>query len=303
MTKVTELNELTSVPSSYLMQVIDPTGFINSKMTVANISAAIHLAVNTEEGAEINDAISVGSGASLLTGSKQGSQVEIKSLVAGANVSLTPTATAVEIAASAGAGGGDVTGPDGGVQNTEIAAFDGTTGKILEGTGVLVANLGTGDVVGPASAVDSNFAAFDTTTGKLIKDSGSAAADFATAAHNHDGVYSPVGHDHNADYAPIAHVGAGGAAHANAIAAGAAGFMTGADKTILDTINADYATDTDLTAHTGNTGDPHGTLPQMINQPHNTDANTENAIQFAVCTQAEYDGYTPDAGTVYFIAG
>jgi len=41
---------------------------------------------------------------------------------------------------------------------------------------------GTGDVVGPASAVDSNFAAFNTTTGKLIKDSGSKASDFATAA-------------------------------------------------------------------------------------------------------------------------
>ena len=39
-----------------------------------------------------------------------------------------------------------------------------------------------GDVVGPASAVDSNFAAFNTTTGKLIKDSGSTAATFATAA-------------------------------------------------------------------------------------------------------------------------
>lgn len=31
---------------------------------------------------------------------------------------------------------------------------------------------GSGDVVGPASAVDSNLAAFDTTTGKLIKDAG-----------------------------------------------------------------------------------------------------------------------------------
>lgn len=41
---------------------------------------------------------------------------------------------------------------------------------------------GAGDVVGPASAIDSNFAAFDTTTGKLIKDSGVAAASFATAA-------------------------------------------------------------------------------------------------------------------------
>ena len=38
-----------------------------------------------------------------------------------------------------------------------------------------------GDVVGPASAVDSNFASFDTTTGKLIKDSTSKASDFASA--------------------------------------------------------------------------------------------------------------------------
>lgn len=40
------------------------------------------------------------------------------------------------------------------------------------------------------------------------------------------------------DAAPIAHVGAGGTAHANVIAAGAAGFMTGADKTKLDGIAA-----------------------------------------------------------------
>ena len=37
-----------------------------------------------------------------------------------------------------------------------------------------------------------------------------------------------------ADAAPIAHVGGGGTAHANVVAAGAAGFMTGADKTKLD---------------------------------------------------------------------
>lgn len=40
---------------------------------------------------------------------------------------------------------------------------------------------GAGDVVGPASAVDSNFAAFDTTTGKLIKDSGHKHSDYAAA--------------------------------------------------------------------------------------------------------------------------
>jgi hypothetical protein len=41
---------------------------------------------------------------------------------------------------------------------------------------------GTGDVVGPASAVASNLAAFDGTTGKLIKDSGIAMADVLSIA-------------------------------------------------------------------------------------------------------------------------
>ena len=53
---------------------------------------------------------------------------------------------------------------------------------------------GTGDVVGPASAVDSNFAAFDSTTGKLIKDSGSTSATFAIAAK---GVTNGDSHDHD----------------------------------------------------------------------------------------------------------
>ena len=44
---------------------------------------------------------------------------------------------------------------------------------------------GTGDVVGPASAVGSNFAAFDGVTGKLIKDSGVKPSDFAEAVHTH----------------------------------------------------------------------------------------------------------------------
>jgi hypothetical protein len=41
-----------------------------------------------------------------------------------------------------------------------------------------------------------------------------------------------------AAFAPIAHVGAGGTAHANAVAGGAAGFLTGADKTKLDGLSA-----------------------------------------------------------------
>jgi len=53
----------------------------------------------------------------------------------------------------------------------------------IDGNGVLSADAqsGSGDVSGPTGAVDSNFAAFDTTTGKLIKDSGKKAADFMAA--------------------------------------------------------------------------------------------------------------------------
>jgi hypothetical protein len=41
-----------------------------------------------------------------------------------------------------------------------------------------VTGAGTGDVVGPATAVDDDLAAFNTTTGKLIKDSGKKVGDF-----------------------------------------------------------------------------------------------------------------------------
>lgn len=57
--------------------------------------------------------------------------------------------------------------------------------------------------------------------------------------------------------APSSHVGAGGAAHANVVAAGAAGFMTGADKTKLDgiasaaTANSTDASLRDRATHTG----------------------------------------------------
>lgn len=42
----------------------------------------------------------------------------------------------------------------------------------------------TGDVVGPASAVDNNFAAFDGTSGKLIKDSGFSDTSFLKVAND-----------------------------------------------------------------------------------------------------------------------
>lgn len=49
-------------------------------------------------------------------------------------------------------------------------------------TWVAVAGSGSGDVVGPASAVDSQIAVFDTTTGKLLKDGGKTVAQLGALA-------------------------------------------------------------------------------------------------------------------------
>lgn len=75
------------------------------------------------------------------------------------------------------------------------------------------------------------------------------------AADPHPGYLTAAEGD--AAYAPAGHVGSGGAAHANAVASGAAGFMTGADKAKLDgvasgaTANATDAALRDRATHTG----------------------------------------------------
>ena len=107
---------------------------------------------------------------------------------------------------------------------------------------------------GSANAVSSN-GVFDALAGK------------SDTGHNHSGTYDPAGTAASAvsshavaadphpgyalesalgsaaaasttDFTPAAHAGAGGSAHANAVAGGAAGFMTGTDKTKLDGIAA-----------------------------------------------------------------
>lgn len=60
--------------------------------------------------------------------------------------------------------------------------------KELEALHTAIDATSTGDVVGPASAVDGNLAAFDQTTGKLIKDSGvkmTDASDAVAKKHEH----------------------------------------------------------------------------------------------------------------------
>lgn len=58
---------------------------------------------------------------------------------------------------------------------------------------------------------------------------------YSLTSHNHTGTYDPAG---TASSAVAAHAGTGGTAHANAVASGAAGFMTGADKAKLDGVAA-----------------------------------------------------------------
>lgn len=70
----------------------------------------------------------------------------------------------------------------GGEHGLVPAPATGDATKFLKGDGTwATAGGGSGDVVGPASAVNNNFSAFDSTTGKLIKDSGSNAASFDAA--------------------------------------------------------------------------------------------------------------------------
>jgi hypothetical protein len=61
-----------------------------------------------------------------------------------------------------------------------VGASVAVTDDLANDATVVTISASGGDVVGPAVAVDSNFAAFDSTTGKLIKDSGRSIAAFDT---------------------------------------------------------------------------------------------------------------------------
>ena len=121
-------------------------------------------------------------------------------LTAGTNVTIDRTnPSAPVINASGGGGGGAVDSVNG---KTGVVVLD--TDDIAEGVSNLYFTNGRAAAAAPVQTVDGQ-------TGAVSLSS---------------------------SYAPLSHVGDGGAAHSNAVAAGAAGFMTGADKTKLDGIAA-----------------------------------------------------------------
>lgn len=126
-----------------------------------------------------------------------------RNLTAGANITIDRTNPAAPVISASGGGGGGGGG-----------AVDSVNGQ----TGVVV--LDTDDIAEGVS--------------NLYFTNGRAAA--AAPVQTVDGQTGAV--SLSSSYAPLSHVGAGGAAHSNAVAAGAAGFMTGADKTKLDGIAA-----------------------------------------------------------------
>lgn len=74
------------------------------------------------------------------------------------------------------------------VSKSAVNLTDGTFGQYTLNADTYVAIIGTGDVVGPASSVNNQIALFNGTTGKVIKDSGvllSAKQDTLTAGNMH----------------------------------------------------------------------------------------------------------------------
>lgn len=86
------------------------------------------------------------------------------------------------------AGLGDVSGP-GSSSDNAVARFDGTTGKIVQNSVVLISDTGDitgvasvnggalGDVVGPGSATDESLVRFNGATGKLVQNSSARLTD------------------------------------------------------------------------------------------------------------------------------
>lgn len=153
---------------------------------------------------------------------------------------------------------------------------------------------GLGDVVGPATATDERIARWDGTSGDLLQSSPVTISDAGAVSGVTSLSCSSVvvsgnvdGRDVSADGAVLdAHVGAGGGAHANAVASGAAGFLSGTDKAKLDGIAASAAALTASAPQTVGTANAvgNGTDAARANHVHDHGSQTTGTHHAAATT-------------------
>lgn len=90
-------------------------------------------------------------------------------LTAGTNVSLVQTGQDIEISSTGGSGGGDVSGPASATDNA-VTRFNGTTGKIIQNSGVIISDSNALSGVTNVTGTDANFVTgTEGTSGNLIK--------------------------------------------------------------------------------------------------------------------------------------
>ncbi len=126
------------------------------------------------------------------------------------------------------------------------ATGDAAAGEVVKGTDSRLSDARTPTAHNQSASTISD----STATGRAVLtalDAAAARTAIGAGTSSFDGAYASLSGKPtlgtaaataSTDYTPAAHVGAGGTAHANAVAAGAAGFMTGADKSKLDGIAA-----------------------------------------------------------------
>lgn len=196
--------------------------------TSANNYSLPMAAAGTLGGVKIGSGLSIDAGGvlsaagatNIAQGVKTGTTVPVTSST-GTGATLT-AASATEAGVMTAADKVKLDGIAAGATVSTVTSVATKTGAVT----LVKADVGLGNVDNTTDAgkpVSTAQAAADTAIGSAAATDATTKANAAQAAAI-------------AASAPVAHVGAGGAAHANVVAAGAAGFMTGADKAKLDGI-------------------------------------------------------------------
>lgn len=112
-------------------------GGTNINVVYDNINDELVINATGSAAGEANTASNVGTGSGVFK-QKTGVDLEFKTLTAGSNITITPGANDLVISSTA-SGSGDVAGPASAVNNN-IAVFDGTTGKLIKDGGATIAS-------------------------------------------------------------------------------------------------------------------------------------------------------------------